>query len=214
MAKIMRHLSLVALIAFGLTLGACAADPAADAPEATVTEAPAAEPEGAAAAAGTSYAFAETSTISFVGSKVTGSHEGGFNAFQGTMEVAGDDLSTTAVRVEIQTDSLWSDNDNLTGHLKSADFFDVENHPTATFESTSVAANEDGTYTVTGNLDLHGVTKSITFPASIEKTEAGTYATKAEFSIKRFDFGIVYPGKADDLIRDDVLIKLDLLTGA
>lgn len=213
----LRQLSLVSLLALGLTLGACAADPAADAPAATVTETPAAEPAPAVETAETEanvYTFSDTSTIEFVGSKVTGSHEGGFKSFEGTMEVAEDDFSTTAVRVEIDMNSLWSDNDNLTGHLKSADFFGVEEHPTASFETTSVASNEDGTYTVTGNLDLHGVTKSISFPATLAKTEAGTYTAQAEFSIKRFDFDIVYPGKAEDLIRDDVLIKLNLETAA
>ena len=208
------RLSLAALLLLGMGLTACAADPAADAPEATVGEATAPEPAPAEPAAATIHTFSPDSKIGFVGSKVTGSHEGGFETFTGSMEVTGDDLATAAVHVEIDTASLWADSEKLAGHLKSADFFDVATHPTATFHSTSVAANEDGTYTVSGNLELHGVTKSISFPATIEKTEAGTYAAKAEFSIKRFDFGIEYPGKADDLIRDDVLIKLDLTTAA
>ena len=113
------------------------------------------------------------------------------------------------VSVTIDANSLWSDDERLTGHLKSADLFDVENHPTASFNSTAIAANDDGTYTLTGNLDLHGVTKQISFPATISLSESG-FTANAEFSIKRFDFGIEYPGKADDLIRDEVLIKLDL----
>ena len=64
-------------------------------------------------------------------------------------------------------------------------------------------------YSVTGTLDLHGVTKNISFPATIEVSDDGVRA-QAEFVIKRFDFGIVYPGKADDLIRDEVVIRLDL----
>jgi len=111
--------------------------------------------------------------------------------------------------VTIETDSLWADNPKLTGHLKSPDFFDVASHPTATFESTEIVPAETG-YMVTGNLDLHGVTKSITFPAEIT-VEDGQVRVDSEFSIKRFDFGIEYKGKADDLIRDDVVIRLQLV---
>ena len=62
---------------------------------------------------------------------------------------------------------------------------------------------------MTGNLDLHGIVKQISFPAQIQITDSG-FTAEAEFSIKRFDFDIVYPGKPDDLIRDEVLIKLNV----
>lgn len=194
----------------GLALGACAADPAANAPAAEVSSpAPAATPAPETTAPTTTYAFAPESSVGFVGSKVTGSHEGGFESFTGEVEIAGDNPSTATVRVEIDTTSLWSDDERLTGHLKSEDFFDVATYPTASFTSTSITANDDGTHTITGNLDLHGVNKQISFPATVNMTDSG-FTANAEFSIKRFDFDIVYKGKADDLIRDDVLIKLDL----
>jgi polyisoprenoid-binding protein YceI len=87
----------------------------------------------------------------------------------------------------------------------------VEKYPKATFTSTSIKpGGENGaTHTVTGNLDLHGVTRSITFPAKISPS-ADAVDVDAEFVIKRKDFGIVYPGMPDDLIKDDVLIKLKL----
>ena len=93
--------------------------------------------------------------------------------------------------------------------IKSADFFDVESHPTASFTSTEIVARAEGVYTLTGNLKLHGVTKQISFPAAIEVGEDSFSAT-AEFAINRMDFEIVYPGRPDDLIRERVLIKLDL----
>jgi polyisoprenoid-binding protein YceI len=62
---------------------------------------------------------------------------------------------------------------------------------------------------VTGNLDLHGVTKSISFPADIQVSN-DEVTVKAEFAINRRDFGINYRGQANDLIRDNVVIKLDL----
>jgi polyisoprenoid-binding protein YceI len=91
----------------------------------------------------------------------------------------------------------------------SPDFFDVETYPTTTFNSTSIESATEG-FTITGNLELHGVTKSISFPASIGVGE-GQVTAEAEFFIKRNDFGIVYPGKPDDLIRDEVVIKLSLV---
>ncbi len=195
-------------LSFLVTVGC--ADPAANAPDAVVS-APAPTPAPAAAAvSGTQYTIsAEGSTVGFVGSKVTGSHEGGFKTVSGTITVVGADVTTGSVDVNIDTTSLWSDAEDLTAHLKSPDFFEVETYPTAKFTSTAIAAGTDGSHTVTGNLELHGVTKQISFPATITVGEAEVTA-KAEFSIKRFDFGIVYAGKADNLIRDEVLIKLDL----
>src|SRR5690606_11850656 len=131
----------------------------------------------------------------------TGSHDGGFKTFSGTVTLSGESPESAAVAITIDTTSLWADNDKLADHLKSKDFFDVEQFPEAKFESTSIVASADG-FDVTGNLTLHGVTKSITFPALIEVAE-DTITAKAEFSINRKDFEILYPGKPDDLIRDE-----------
>jgi polyisoprenoid-binding protein YceI len=150
------------------------------------------------------------SSIEFTGSKVTGKHEGGFDDFAGSIELVDDDPTASRVWIEIDTTSLWADDDRLTKHLKSPDFFEVETYPQATFESTTIEQSEDG-YVVTGNLDLHGVTKSISFPAAIEVGIDGTVSAQAEFFIQRFDFAIVYPGKPDDLIRDEVVIRFDLV---
>ena len=179
-------------------------NPATGTPEAVVEEAaPVAQTPG-----GARYAVSPDSTIGFVGSKVTGSHDGGFNNFSGEI-VYGESIETSSINIVIDTTSLWADDERLTGHLKSPDFFEVETYPQATFSSTAIAAGDDG-FTVTGNLDLHGVTKSISFPASIEMAE-GSIAADAEFHVKRFDFDLVYPGKADDLIRDEVVIKFHLV---
>lgn len=185
------------------------ANPAADAPDAVVEESgsiPAQEPERPE---GTAYALSADSTIGFVGAKITGSHDGGFSAFEGSVSIVDGIPESSRVEVTIDTASIWSDNERLTGHLKSVDFFDVENHPTATFESTAIAANDDGTYTLTGNLDLRGITRQISFPATIEIDDQG-FSASAEFSLNRMDFDIKYPGKPDDLIREEVLVKLDL----
>jgi polyisoprenoid-binding protein YceI len=182
-------------------------NPAEDKPEAEVAEPTASTTAPAADAV--VYVMGPESKIGFVGSKVTGSHDGGFEAFTGEIHLVGGMAEGSQVKVDIDTTTLWADAEKLTKHLKSADFFDVEKFPTAKFESTSVARDGEG-YVITGNLDLHGVQKSISFPATIEIAD-GAIRAQAEFSINRFDFGIVYAGMADDLIREEVLIKLDLV---
>lgn len=152
------------------------------------------------------YVVRAESKIDFIGSKVTGSHTGGFKKFAG--KVSATDGKVTAAEVKIDMNSTWSDNDRLTGHLKNADFFDVPKFPTSTFTVTSIEANSTNK-TVTGNLDLHGVTKSITFPADIQVADDAV-TVKAEFAINRREFNINYAGKANDLIRDNVVLKLDL----
>ena len=195
------------LLVIALACLACA-NPADNKPEAKV-----AEPVGQAdrdydGAEARTLTITAESTINFVGSKVTGRHDGGFKAFEGEIVLIGNDVTQSRVSLTIDANSLWADNDRLTGHLKSPDFFDVENHPTATFNSTSIVAEGD-LYSVAGDLQLHGVTKSISFPATIEVSD-DEVRVEAEFVLKRFDFDIVYPGKADDLIRDEVVIKFEL----
>jgi polyisoprenoid-binding protein YceI len=155
----------------------------------------------------------ETSKIEFTGSKVTGKHEGGFKSFSGIWGLLPEKVENSVLNAEIDMSSTWADNDKLTGHLKSHDFFDVAKFPKSTFESTEITKGstdtkyKDATHTVTGNLMLHGVTKSIQFPAKIAVT-ADAASMDSEFFLNRKDFQINYPGMANDLIRDEVVIKL------
>ncbi|HKY04121.1 MAG TPA: YceI family protein [Blastocatellia bacterium] len=150
-----------------------------------------------------------TSSIGFIGSKVTGSHTGSFQGFSGTINLVADKVENSQVAVEIDMATVASDDDRLTGHLKSPDFFDVAKFPKATFVTTEIKPGASGgaTHTVTGNLELHGVKKSITFPATIA-VDTGAATLNTEFAINRKEFGILYPGKSDDLIRDEVVIRL------
>lgn len=163
-------------------------------------------------ASGSKWVFAQDSKIEFVGSKVTGSHNGGFKTFSGHFHVDGDTLADSGHRIEIDMNSTWSDNDKLTAHLKAPDFFNVEEFPTSTFVATGLrksAEGEKGTHQLTGNFTLHGVEKSIEFPVTVSQSE-GKLEIDADFFINRFDYGIRYEGMKDDLIRQEVVIKLDL----
>lgn len=210
----MKKAQLFGMITAAVLLGLTAAcsDPAADKPDAVVQEPAAGGDTAAPTGAGVkTYPIDPASKVGFIGSKITGSHNGGFEKFQGQITLVDGNPIGSKVEVTIDTTSLWADDERLTGHLKSPDFFDVEGHPTATFSSTEIATDPEGGYQITGNLSLHGVVKQISFPALIDVVEGGVRA-KSEFSINRFDFNIVYPGKPDDLIREEVVIQLDLVT--
>jgi len=203
-------------LALGLTLSVTAcSNPADGKPQAKVEDAAPAK-EGTPAKAGEGYAVKlDASTLGFVGSKVTGSHPGGFKTFTAQVVPKDGKVEGGSVSVEIDIDSMYSDSEKLTGHLKSPDFFDAAAHPKATFASTEIkAGGSDGySHTVVGNLGMHGTTKQITFPANIAMKDGGV-KVDSEFSINRKDFGMEYAGKADDLIRDEVVIKLDLTFGS
>ena len=183
-------------------------------PGAKVTPATVESPTEPAAAAAPSEAAVQAlaikpsnSKVEFIGAKVTARHDGGFTDFGGTLNLANQPEQST-IDLTIQTASLYADKEKLTKHLKSPDFFDVAKFPTATFRSTEIK-KEGSAYVVTGDLTLHGVTKRISFPATFAAS-ADRVNANADFSINRKDFGIVYPGMPDDLIRDLVVIKLSL----
>jgi polyisoprenoid-binding protein YceI len=201
--------SLAITILAGLIFFTACNDPAANTSKAKTGEA--AQVASPAAAQGQKYQITtQNSKIEFVGSKVTGHHNGSFGDFTGQIEYTGNP-ETSRVNIAIKTDSITTDTPDLTKHLKTADFFDVAKFPEATFVSTAIKpGGENGaTHTITGNLTLHGVTKAVTFPATINVTpDAAT--VESSFSINRKDFEINYAGAADNLIRDNVVLTLHI----
>lgn len=201
------RLSIAITILTGLMFVSACNDPASDKPRATTGEAAQASPQNVA---GQKYRItSENSKIEFIGSKVTGSHNGSFQKFSGEIDYAGAP-EKSRVSVTIDAASLNADDPKLTEHLKTADFFDVAKFPQATFVSTEIKpGGQNASHTITGNLTLHGVTKAVTFPATISVTPAAANVD-ANFSINRKDFGINYAGAQDNLIRDDVVLKLTI----
>jgi polyisoprenoid-binding protein YceI len=207
----MKAKHLLALLPLPFVFVSCE-NPADKTESATVTDAVEVPATTSAPAQGAvTYSLLPESEIHFVGSKVTGSHNGGFKTFTGAFTVADGKLVGTGQKVEIQMDSIWSDNDNLTGHLKNEDFFNVEKHPTSTFELTGLEAGEgEGTYKVSGNLTILGNTRNLSFPATATMS-GDKVSIQAKFDINRTDWGITYAGKTDDLIRNEVVIELKLV---
>ena len=194
-------------------------DPALEKPEAVVGDAiPTSEmadsgtsgddvdATGSPAIPGAKYILSKDCYIGFAGSKVGGIHYGQFPAYEGSIEIHEDDLETMKIDLTIDATKLETDSSILTGTLRGENFFDVENHPTATFKSTSVKKSGDG-YTVTGNLAIRGVEKSVSFPASIT-LEGGDLTASAEFSIDRNMWGLGDGWVSDTVIRDNVAMEL------
>lgn len=212
----MKYRSVLMMLTLALLLPACQKSEIADKPAAAVSEtATTTAPADTAPAPGatTAKVIREKSKIEFVGAKVTRDHQGRFNNFDGSIEyVAG---KPSRISFDIDMNDIWTDTEQLTQHLKSPDFFDVAKYPKATFTSTSLTEAPAGsaggaTHILKGNLNLHGVTKEVTVPVTAVQSAEGVRAT-SEFTINRHDWGISYKGMADDLIKDEVLIKLDLV---
>jgi polyisoprenoid-binding protein YceI len=205
-----RYLTIGIVILIALLTYGCA-NPAANKPKATVANA---EPEKTSTKPADGEVLtisAQNSKVEFVAAKVTRSHNGSFKQFGGAINLVGNSVQDSQVTIDIETASVVTDEDDLTKHLKTPDFFDVAKYPKATFTSTKIEPSSAGgaTHNVTGNFELHGIKKSITFPAIIQVVP-DSVSVDADFAINRKDFGLLYPGKADDLIRDGVVIKLTL----
>lgn len=201
-----KNMPLALMLSPLLFLAACK-NPADKTQSAEVTDA--VEKVAESVEGGQKYVFTSNSVINFVGSKVTGSHDGGFKDVTGYFTLKDGELAGNDHKVVIQIESIWSDTDDLTDHLKSEDFFYVEKFPESTFEATSLTKKSDTEYELSGNFTLRGETKNLTFPVTVSEV-GGVHHLSAKFDINRKDFGIVYTGKTDDLIRDEVILELKL----
>jgi polyisoprenoid-binding protein YceI len=142
---------------------------------------------------------ADNTQILFTGTKPGGMHTGGFKKLTGTATVPDGKFEAMTIEVEIETASLYSDNEKLTNHLKQPDFFGVKDHPKATFKTTKVEKTDKG-YTITGDLTMIGKTKAVKIPATVSESD-GTLIVKSAFTIDRTDWGMNYgKGKIDDKV--------------
>lgn len=143
---------------------------------------------------------------------------GNFTDFEGTIEGNPEQLENAKVSFKVNLDSINTNNEDRDNHLRSADFFDVENHPYMTFESTNIKKVDDEEYELTGNLTIRGVTKEVTF--DVEYLGVGTNpwgvavaGFEAETKISREEFGLTWNQALEAggvLVSDEVKIKIDL----
>jgi polyisoprenoid-binding protein YceI len=132
------------------------------------------------------------SRISFVGIHVGDDPKprlGGFEKFSGFAIVDKSGSTVTSLMFDIDVDSVWTQFEKLTTHLKNEDFFETSKYPNAKFVSTSIESDDGGKCKVNGKLTLHGETKEFSFPAEF-KFENDGMILKAKFQLDRSEFGM------------------------
>lgn len=138
---------------------------------------------------------------------------GRFNEFSGNLAVDETDAANSMIELEVKAASVDTGNEKRDQHLRSPDFFNAKQFPVITFKSTEVKKVDEDTLEVTGDLELHGVKKSVTVEVAITgkgKNQQGTALIGFEttFTIKRSEFGMDYGiGAVSDDIRITVSVE-------
>jgi polyisoprenoid-binding protein YceI len=123
--------------------------------------------------------------------------KGTFHNVQGEVEFDEENLTRSKGRVEIEVASIDTRDERRDTHLRGADFFDVDNHPTITFETTSIKHLRDERYEVEGDLTIRGVTRPVTLQAELTEFITDPWglrraAVNVEGEINRTDWGLVW----------------------
>ncbi len=160
----------------------------------------------------TVYTLTDETELNFTGYKVTGSQQGSFLFYEGTVSVNGDDLETAQMEVTIFTEGLFTEDEFLKKILLSELFFNVAVYPEAEFVSTKVVRADDG-YTITGNLTLNGVTRTISFPATMSIDDEHWHMETA-FRADRQWWDLTYKGFGEHVMRDRVDIEVKAFADA
>ncbi len=142
---------------------------------------------------------------------------GSFTDFSGSFTIDGANLANSTAEVTIQTASIDTANADRDGHLKSADFLDVEKFPTITFASTGIAVSGNDV-TVNGNLTIHGVTKPVTVNLEFAGISVDPWGqTKIGFEgstkVNRKEFGLVWNVALEAggvLVGEDITLNFDI----
>ncbi|MHC0038416.1 YceI family protein [Pseudoneobacillus sp. C159] len=141
---------------------------------------------------------------------------GAFNSFDATIEANPTDLTAANIEFTVDVTSVDTRNADRDNHLRSGDFFDVENHPKMTFKSTNIVKTSEGVYDVTGDLTLRGLTRPETFVVTFEGTGKDPWGNEkvgfsAEGKIKRSEYGLTWNAALETggvLVGDDIKVSL------
>jgi|SRR5687767_315489 polyisoprenoid-binding protein YceI len=160
----------------------------------------------------------EHSTIEFrVAHMLVSKTTGHFTDYEGFIDMDPEAGTVKAIEATIKTASVNTNHEKRDAHLRNADFFDVEKHPTMTYRMKRYKKTADG-YQAVGDLTLRGVTKEITLTGNfngVAKDPSGNIRTgfNADGKLNRKDFGMVWSKALDSgglVVGDEVSIKLDV----
>jgi polyisoprenoid-binding protein YceI len=149
------------------------------------------------------------SEINFTASSRLLDAHGFFDKWEAEVALNPDALETSTVRLVIDASSINTRIERRDTHLKSPDFFDVAKYPTITFVSKSITKTSATAGTLTGDLTLRGVTKTIAIPVSMVFYEGGRGRFRGQFQIDRKDYGISYDSKVNP-IADTVDVQFNM----
>src|SRR6185436_12366852 len=141
-----------------------------------------------------------------------------FKSWSGTLEFDPADLSAAKITAEIDTASIETQDEKRDGHLKSVDFFDVENHPKLTFKSTKVEAAGKGKAKVTGDLTIRGTTKPVTLDVEYSEPTKDPWGgervgVEARTTINRKDWNLNWNVALEAggiLVSEKIQLELDV----
>ena len=160
------------------------------------------------------------SIVTWIGKKVTGSHNGDIKIKSGSLTFSDNQLTGGTIVIDMTTintlDLTGKYKGDLEGHLKSDDFFGVSKFPTATVVITKAVPQGPGKYKVTGDLTIKGTTKEIKFIANVDqsgnsvKGNADLTVDRSEFDI-RYGSGSFFDNLGDKTIYDDFELSVNLV---
>lgn len=164
----------------------------------------------------------KNSEVVWRGYKVLGEHHGNIMLNSGVLKMDGSNIVGGEFEIDMtsidNSDLSGGSKEKLVGHLKSEDFFDVENHKTATLVITNANRKSKGEYRITGNLTIKGITHPVMFNTSIEVEDKITRANatirvdRTMYDIK-FRSGKFFEDLGDKMINDNFQLEVSLYIG-
>ena len=158
------------------------------------------------------------SSLKWIGTKVTGKHNGTVAIKEGSLSVKDGQLTGGSFvldmeKIVVEDLKAGQGKEKLEGHLKSGDFFEVEKFPTASFEITKVTPSTEGDYNTVldGNLTLKGITKPVQFKANVSIKEGVVSIATEPKDISREEFGVKFQSPVENgVIKDEITLQINV----
>lgn len=160
----------------------------------------------------------EKSSLTWVGKKLTGSHNGSISLQSGNLILDGKKLTGGNFVINMASIKDADKSDRLEGHLKADDFFGVDKFATSTFTIKKVTPGTGSNVTVSGDLTIKGITNAASFPATVVWNADGSVtATADKIIVDRTKYGIkfrskgMFPDVGDKMIYDEFELAIKLI---